>query len=100
MVAANIEGATCSGPSGSRSWHLRMRCNDWRIAHEEEQLYVEASTVVDGRSEEGRQSRTRRRESTDQRGGRRGVLCGTGRQGRHQESASCAQVFGQGKRAG
>src|SRR5438128_1302669 len=39
--------------SDSRSWLRQMLYDDWRIAHEEEQFCVEASAVIDGRSEEG-----------------------------------------------
>src|ERR1700687_2474607 len=94
--------------SHSKSWRRQTLCDDWRIAHEEKQFCVEASTVIDGRSQEGREGRRRGCEPTDQRGGRRkgfraahrGVLCGTGRQGRDREGASGAQALGQGKRAG
>src|SRR2546428_13176416 len=57
--------------SDSRSWLRQMLYDDWRIAHEEEQFCVEASAVIDGRSEEGCKSRRRGCEPTDQCGGRR-----------------------------
>src|SRR2546425_1512381 len=91
--------------SDSRSWLRQMLYDDWRIAHEEEQFCVEASAVIDGRSEEGCKSRRRGCEPTDQCGGRRegfcaahrGVLCGTRREGRHQEGTSDAEARGEGE---
>src|SRR3989442_5173442 len=91
--------------SDSRSWIRQMLYDDWRIAHEEEQFCVEASAVIDGRSEEGCKSRRRGCEPTDQCGGRRegfcaahrGVLCGTRREGRHQEGTSDAEARGEGE---
>jgi predicted nucleic acid-binding protein len=40
----------------------------WRVAHEEKQFRVEASTGVDGRGSEGREGRRRGSEPIDQRG--------------------------------
>jgi hypothetical protein len=39
-----------SAASHSKSWRRQTRCDDWRIAHEEEQCCVEASTIIDGRT--------------------------------------------------
>jgi hypothetical protein len=53
--------------SHSKSWRWQTLCDDGRIAHEEKQFCVEASTVIDGRSQEGREGRRRGCEPTDQR---------------------------------